>query len=184
MTTLAVDKPRAYVEGNIADYAVAASTKIYEGAAVGVPANGYARPLQAGDKFVGFAEYRADNSAGVAGAVYVRVRRKGLIELPISALAITDLSKPVYASDDDTFTLTQSTNTHIGRVLKWVSTGFGLIAFDVENGAAGILTEFTAATGTASDTIADVTASPTQTLVNNNFKSLADKVNSIIRQLS
>lgn len=184
MTTLAVDKPRAYVEGNIADYAVAASTKIYEGAAVGVPASGYARPLQAGDKFVGFAEYRADNSAGAAGAVYVRVRRKGLVELPISAAAITDLGKGVFASDDDTFTFTQGTNTHIGRVLKWVSTGICLVAFDAENAAAGVLTEFTAATGTASDTIADVTATPTQTLINNNFKSLADKVNTIIRFLA
>lgn len=38
----------------------------------------------------------------------------------------------------------------------------------------------TAATGTASDTIADVGASFTQATLNNNFKSLADKLNAVI----
>lgn len=38
----------------------------------------------------------------------------------------------------------------------------------------------TAATGTASDTIADVGASFTQATLNNNFKSLADRINAII----
>lgn len=41
----------------------------------------------------------------------------------------------------------------------------------------------TAATGTASNTIADVGASFNQTTLNNNFKSLADKVNAIITAL-
>jgi hypothetical protein len=39
------------------------------------------------------------------------------------------------------------------------------------------VTALTAATGTASDTIADVTGSFVQATLNNNFKSLADKVN-------
>jgi hypothetical protein len=38
----------------------------------------------------------------------------------------------------------------------------------------------TAATGTASDTIADVGGSFSQTTLNNNFKSLADKLNALI----
>jgi hypothetical protein len=38
----------------------------------------------------------------------------------------------------------------------------------------------TAATGTASNTIADVGATFTQTTLNNNFKSLAAKVNELI----
>lgn len=41
-------------------------------------------------------------------------------------------------------------------------------------------TALTAATGTASDTIADVGASFTQATLNNNFKSLSDKVNALI----
>jgi hypothetical protein len=41
----------------------------------------------------------------------------------------------------------------------------------------------TAATGTASDTIADVGASFNQTTLNNNMKSLADKLNAVIAAL-
>ena len=38
----------------------------------------------------------------------------------------------------------------------------------------------TAATGTTGNTVSDVTATPTQTLENNNFKVLADKINELI----
>lgn len=41
------------------------------------------------------------------------------------------------------------------------------------------VTALTAATGTASDTIADVGASFTQATLNNNIKSLADKINEL-----
>lgn len=55
-------------------------------------------------------------------------------------------------------------------------------AFDIVN-SSGAAT-LTAATGTASTTIADVTATPTQTLINNNFKSIAVQINNIIAQLN
>jgi len=45
-------------------------------------------------------------------------------------------------------------------------------------------TSLTAATGTASDTIADVGASFSQTTLNNNFKSLSDKINTLIANVS
>lgn len=45
-------------------------------------------------------------------------------------------------------------------------------------------TALTAATGTASDTIADVGASFAQATLNNNFKSLSDKVNALIAIVS
>jgi hypothetical protein len=41
------------------------------------------------------------------------------------------------------------------------------------------VTALTAATGTASDTIADVTGTFSQTVLNNNFKSQADKINEL-----
>lgn len=51
-------------------------------------------------------------------------------------------------------------------------------------GIAGVApTSLTAATGTASDTVADVGASFSQTTLNNNFKSLSDKVNALIAAL-
>ena len=45
----------------------------------------------------------------------MRVKTRGMIKLPITSLAITDVGKDVFASDDDTFTLTQSTNTAWAR---------------------------------------------------------------------
>lgn len=131
MTTLAVDKARAYSLGDVEEYPVVATDIIYEGAAVGENASGYARPLVAGDRFLGFAERKVDNSTGAAGAKTCRVLTRGRITLPVASLAITDNDMvAVYASDDDTFTKTASGNTLIGWCSRFVSTGIGVVAFD------------------------------------------------------
>lgn len=131
MTTLAANKLRSYQMGDKEEYPIIAADIIYQGAAVGEDGNGYARPLQAGDPFLGFAEAIADNSAGAAGDINVNVKARGRVVLPISAIAITANDRPaVYASDDDTFTLTASTNTLIGFVSRWVSTGIAVVEFD------------------------------------------------------
>lgn len=133
MTTLAADANRVYSLGDIEEYPVIASDIIYEGAAVGENASGYARPLAAGDPFLGFAEKQVDNASGAAGAKTVRVKARGRIKLAITSLAITANDRPiVYASDDDTFTLTASTNTPIGTVSRWVETGVAIVEFDAQ----------------------------------------------------
>jgi hypothetical protein len=135
MTTLAANKPRPYELGDIQAYPVIAADIIFEGAAVGENAAGYARPLVAGDPFLGFAESIVDNSAGAAGDKLVRVKRRGQVQLAVAgATAITANDGPlVYASDDDTFTLTASTNTIVGRVSRWVESGVCVVAFDCNN---------------------------------------------------
>lgn len=181
MTTLAADKPRDYSLGDHNHLPVVATDIIYEGAAVGDNGSGYARPLVAGDPFRGFALRRTDNAAGAAGDQVVTVVRRGRIVLPISALAITDVGKLVYASDDDTFTLTQGNNTCIGYVARWVSTGYGEIAFSE---SAGVITELTDNSGgTASDTIADVPDTYTEATLANQIASLTAKINALIRML-
>ncbi|MCB9980270.1 MAG: cytoplasmic protein [Rhodospirillales bacterium] len=131
MTTLAQDAQRPFELGTINELPVIAGDIIYEGAAVGIVAGtGYARPLQAGDAFVGFAETQADNTNGAAGDVHVRVRMKGSVELAISGLVITDIGADIYASDDDTFTKTVGSNSFIGRVSRFVSAGVGIVNFD------------------------------------------------------
>lgn len=181
MATLAADKPRSYYEGDSHDFAVIAADIIYQGAAVGDNASGYARPLVAGDPFRGFAAETVDNAAGAVAAKSVRCKRAGLISLPISALAITDVGKDVYASDDDTFTLTQSTNTRIGHVSSWVSTGIGIVQFRSTEGAPVELTDST--TGTANDALTDVGAAFSQATLNNNFADIAAKINYLLRRL-
>lgn len=131
MTTLAQDVFRDFQLGEHEDYPVIASDIIYRGAAVGENGSGYARPLQAGDRFLGFATETVDNSTGSAGDLNVRVLTRGRVELPISALAITANDRPaVYASDDNAFTLTVGSNSLIGYVSRWVSTGVGVVEFD------------------------------------------------------
>ncbi len=129
MTTLTSDQPRDYYQGDFHDFPVIAADIIYQGAAVGDNGAGYARPLVAGDPFRGFADYRVDNSTGLAGDKVVRTRTHGNIQLAISGLAITDVGKSVYASDDNTFTLTATANSKIGTVSSWISTGLGIIDF-------------------------------------------------------
>jgi hypothetical protein len=131
MATLAIDTPRTYQLGDIEEYPVIAADIIYEGAAVGENASGYSRPLAAGDVFQGFAIENCDNAAGSAGDKTVKVRTRGRVVLPIASIAITANDRPaVYASDDDTFTLTASTNSLIGYVSRWVSTGVAVVEFD------------------------------------------------------
>lgn len=131
MTTLSANKPRALSLGDLEEYPVVAADIIFEGAAVGENGSGYARPLVAADPFLGFAEAKADNAAGAAGDKRVEVRTRGRVTLTISGLAITANDRPiVYASDDDTFTLTATANSAIGRVSRWVSTGVAVVEFD------------------------------------------------------
>lgn len=122
MTTLAANSPRDQEVGNINEIPVIASDIIYEGAAVGDNASGYARPLQAADPFLGFAEQKVDNSAGAAGALSVRVTERGKLVVPVvGATGVGDVGTAVYMSDDDTFTLTSTSNSLIGKVGRYVS---------------------------------------------------------------
>lgn len=132
MTTLAADVLRDYQLGEQEDYPVIAADIIYQGAAVGENGSGYARPLQAGDPFLGFALGPVDNSTGSAGDLSVTVRRRGSIVLDVTgASAVTANDRPiVYAADDNDFTLTAGTNTPIGRVQRWVESGKAVVEYD------------------------------------------------------
>jgi hypothetical protein len=202
MTTLSNAAHRPLELGNINQLPVIANDIIYQFAAVGDNGSGYARPLQAGDPFRGFAEATVDNSGGSAGDKDVRLIESGKILLNISGLTITDVGKPVYASDDDTFVLTASTNSFIGRVVRFVKAGVGIVAFDANRAGLGGTAELTDNTGgTPSDTLAaisdtltgvdgtDSNAAPlagvnTQLgIIKDAIASLAAKQNEILRML-
>lgn len=133
MTTLSADQPRDYYQGDFSEIPVIASDIIYKGAAVGaVKASGHARPLTSADKFVGFCELEADNSAGAAAAINVRVRRRGEVKIPITGAVITDKGAAVYASDDNTFSFIKTSGVFVGFVRQFVSSGVVLVEFDTE----------------------------------------------------
>lgn len=182
MTTLAADKPRTFEIGDYNDLAVVASDIIYEGAFVGDNGTNQHRPLAAGDVFKGVAEAKVDNSAGAAGAKNVRVRTRGRVQIPITSFDVGDVDKPVYASDDDTFTLTESTNSYVGRAVRFVATGTCILAFDADHPGGGRIVELVDNSGgTADGTIAAISATYVQAEVRDAIADIAAKVNSLIR---
>lgn len=131
MTTLATDTYRDQEIGDRNEFPMIAADIIYEGAAVGlVDASGHARPLTSADKFVGFAEKQADNSAGAAAAINVRVIKKGAVKLTVTGAVITDVDQPVYATDDNAFALLPTGGVFIGFVRRYVSSGVAIVEFD------------------------------------------------------
>lgn len=133
MTTLAADLARAFEGGERNAFPVIASDILYEGSAIGlVDATGHARPLTTVDRFVGFAEEKADNSAGSAAAINVRVVELGKVQLSVSGAVITDVGQPVYASDDNAFTLNPADGRFIGFVHRFVSSGVAIVHFDAK----------------------------------------------------
>ncbi len=131
MTTLATDTARTYELGERNEFAVIASDIIYEGAAVGiVTASGHARPLTNVDKFAGFAEKQADNSAGAAAAINVRTVKSGSVKLAITGAVITDINQPVYAQDDNAFSFIKTSGVFIGFMRRFDSSGYGIVEFN------------------------------------------------------
>lgn len=138
--SLSANKGRAFEGGPIRieenAFGVAASQKIYDGSAVGiVDASGYARALNAADRFAGFADGAVDNSVGAAtdAALSVGVIQRGFVQLAVSGAVITDLGQPVYATDDDTFVFSPVGGAFIGFVHRFVSAGIAVVAFDALN---------------------------------------------------
>lgn len=133
MAPLTQDKPRALGVGDVNELPVIASHVIFEGCAVGDNGAGLARKLVALDPFLGFAKEQCDNAVGAASARLVKLWERGKIELDVTGVASADdVGQTVYASDDNTFTLTSTGNTAIGKVARWVSGTKCIVYFEGE----------------------------------------------------
>ena len=95
--------------GEVLSLAMAAE-EIFRGGAVGIVlGTGYVTKYVYGTasmRFVGIATEHVDNSGGSAGDKRIRVMRKGVVEFNQSGLAVTDIGKPAYLSDDNTISTT------------------------------------------------------------------------------
>ena len=125
---------------SVNDLPVLTNTLIYQGSIVGSSA-GYARGCVAGDKFMGINQHgQANNNPGASGAILVRVVTKGVWRgMAITgASGVADFGKNVYASADDTLTLTPGSNTFIGRICRYDpdTTKFD-VAFEAESHRGG-----------------------------------------------
>lgn len=98
---------------------------IYKGALVGLnDSTGFARPLNAGDLFLGVAYRKADNTVAghTAGGIRARLHQAVDVVHRLTSVADTDVGSIVYASADDTLTLTSTNNSRIGVVVGKVAT--------------------------------------------------------------
>jgi len=103
-----------YVDQELRTLPVKAGVHIYKGAFVGL-SGGYGRPLTGGDPFAGIAYEEVDNSSGSDGDKMVRVFTIGDFEHALTSADRANNKSPVYASSDDTLTLTASGNSFVGH---------------------------------------------------------------------
>jgi hypothetical protein len=140
MATLTADSPRVFETGHdeyLSEIPLTASTKIFAGAAVGLSSS-LARPLQAADPFGGFCTEYCDSTVATNPAIptpgyalRVKVKSKGVAKLlVVGVTGVTNEGATVYASDDATFTLTSTSNTAIGKILRYETGTSCLVAFD------------------------------------------------------
>ncbi len=124
-----------YVDQELRTYKVAATTTIYKGALVGLKTDGYARGLVAGDKLVGLAYEKIDNSAGSDGDLSVRVFTIGDFELTLTGATIASLGRPVFASADGTLTFTAHGGSYVGTVIDVPATNTIILRIDPQRRA-------------------------------------------------
>lgn len=131
MTALSADINRIFEHQNdLNAMPVAADKKIFEGSLLSKASTGYAQPLVAGEETAGFALEAVDNTQGSDGEKMVNVKAQGKVSLFISGLTIADVGKKVYASDDNTFTLTAGSNSLVGKVIRFEKADYGIVAFN------------------------------------------------------
>jgi len=120
-----------YVDQHLRTLAVKASTRIFRGALVGLDrATGYVRPLTAGDQFQGLAYEACDNSAGASGAREATLFTQGDFEFALSGAARTHIGRPVFATDDNTLTLSGASASYIGQIIDVPSSGRVMVRID------------------------------------------------------
>jgi hypothetical protein len=112
--------------GNLNSIPIIANDIVYEGSLVGDNGAGYGRPLVAGDRFVGHAKCKCDNTDGSAGDKNIQLIGGTRYRLIVDLVAlITDVGQPVYASDDATLSMmpaiTTTANSYVGVVTRYVS---------------------------------------------------------------
>jgi len=112
-----------YIDQELRSFQVAATAHVFKGSLVGVTTAGYARPLVAGDLFVGIAYEEMDNAAGADGDEAVRVYTLGDFGHALSGATIANLGDAVYASADDALTLTATANSFVGHAIDVPASG-------------------------------------------------------------
>lgn len=116
-----------YADQEFKTYPVASGVLIYRNAYVGLNPAGYLKPFEPGDLFVGIAKTRYDNRTGSDGTINGDVHSNGDFKAVFSAIALTDLGKPVFVTADDTLSLSGHPDGYYGRLIAYVSATEGVV---------------------------------------------------------
>jgi hypothetical protein len=132
MAALSGNRNTVERSNNLFNFPVAASTKIYQGSLVCINSSGLAVPAATSTtlKCVGRAEQLADNSAGLASAITIQVKR-GCFKFANSAaadlIALKDIGSNAYLVDDQTVALTNGTNSRsVAGIIRDVDSDGGV----------------------------------------------------------
>lgn len=124
---LSADTPRVYELGDVNELTVAAAVTIYEGAFVfALKADGtavVATPAISTHAFAGIA------LQGATAGNRVRLKDRGKVVMPVTGASAASVGAIVYASADDTLTLTASTNVPVGTVSRHITSTTCLVEF-------------------------------------------------------
>jgi hypothetical protein len=152
------NKARTYTAPTLGSLPLTTAAVVFEGAAIGIDAaTGKARSVVAGDLFAGFARWQASSVQDVTGAnpTTVNLVAAGEVTLTVAGVVSTSVGASVFASDDDTFSLSGS--TVVGSIVRVPIAGQAVVAF-----RAGVPSlssaEITLLKGLANGTGADVAA--------------------------
>ncbi len=119
-----------YVDQELRSLPVEAAKQVFKGSLVGLSASGHAQPLVAGDVFAGIAYEEGDNSSGVDGDISVRVFTVGDFGHALSGATIANMGAAVYASAEDTLTLTATANSFVGHIVDVPTAGEVVLRLD------------------------------------------------------
>jgi len=120
---------QAYAAGTgvILDMQVGALEEIYQGSFVSLDAgDAYAAPLAAGEVCVGVSLDRVTGGSS-NGDNTCRVLTGGIVQHALASVAQADIGKYCYASDDNTLSLTSTSNSPFGRIINVPATGTAVV---------------------------------------------------------
>jgi len=133
--TASRNEPLVLEIGDRNELPVAAGRQLFRGSMAFGDVAGRATDVL-GAKFLGHVAAEADNRNGGAGAINVLLHGgRYRAQVAITGVALTDIGKQVFASDNDTYTLDdgEGANALVGRVIRYVAANTAMVEFTPVN---------------------------------------------------
>ena len=126
MAAATADRSAKFQPGEVYQYGIegGSTRNVHNGTMICADTDGYAvaGADTAGYRFLGVSNERVEQTATATdGTNKQKVYRRGLFEFDIASAAATDLGRPVWLTDNQTVSLTQTNVGPIGKIVEYVS---------------------------------------------------------------